>query len=168
MALENEYKAIQGKPGKPYVETLPLFAVYHIDPFESAYHEAFDMKGDYLKKFGKRGEGFWMTPRGSALYDLKMAHRYGDKKAEAKALKDYIQWHVIEAETTGKTREEVEKSIMQGIGTSLRNMHPLSGMSEKERIAFLESLDKEELEIMAKAVKFYSDVLIGTSRADIK
>jgi hypothetical protein len=168
MALENEYKAIQGKPGKPYVETLPLFAVYHVDPFESAYHEAFDMKGDYLKKFGKRGEGFWMTPRGSALYDLKMAHRYGDKKAEEKALKDYIQWHVIEAETTGKTRQEVEKSIMQGIQTSLQNMHPLSGMSEKERIAFVQSLDQEELEIMAKAVKFYSDVLLGTSQADIK
>lgn len=168
MALENEYKAIQGKPGKPYVETLPLFAVYHVDPFESAYHEAFDMKGDYLKKFGKRGEGFYMSPRLSALYDLKMAHRYGDKKAEEKALKDYIQWHVIEAETTGKTREEVEKSIMQGIQTSLKNMHPLSGMSEKERIAFVQSLDEEELEIMAKAVRFYSDVLLGTSQVDIK
>ena len=168
LALENEYKAIQGKPGKPYVETLPLLAVYHVDPFETAYHEVFDMKGDYLKKFGKRGEGFWMTPRGDALYNMKLAHRYGDKKAEEKALKDYIQWHVIEAETVGKTREEVGKSIMQGIETSLKNMHPLSGMSEKERIAFLTSLDEEELEIMVKAIKFYNDVLLGTSKVDIK
>jgi hypothetical protein len=57
---------------------------------------------------------------------------------------------------------------MQGIQTSLQNMHPLSGLSEKERIAFVQSLDQEELEIMAKAVKFYSDVLLGTSQADIK
>ena len=37
-------------------------------------------------------------------------------------------------------------------------------MSEKERIAFVTSLDQEELEIMVKAIKFYNDVLLGTSK----
>jgi len=160
LALENEYRAIMGKPAKPYVETLPLAAIYKSDPLEAAYHEVFDMKGDYLKKFGKRGEGFWLTPRGSALYDMKIAHRYGDKKAEQKALEDYIKWHMVEAQTTGKTREEIEKSIIQGLTNTLRNMHPLSGMNEKERIAFLESLDKGDLEVIVKAIKFYNNVLL--------
>ena len=168
MALENEYKAIQGKPGKPYVETLPLFAVYHVDPFESAYHEAFDMKNEYLKKFGKRGEGFWMTPRGDALYNMKLAHRYGDKKSEDKYYADYVKLHAIEGEAIGKTRKEVEDAIEQGKLTSFLNMHPLSGMSEKERVAFVISLNEEEIEIMVKAVRFYNDVLIGASKVDIK
>ena len=41
-------------------------------------------------------------------------------------------------------------------------------MSEKEQVAFLESLDVEEREIIAKAVRFYSEVLLGTSKVDIK
>ncbi|MCK4822196.1 hypothetical protein KA005_40915, partial [bacterium] len=162
-ALENEYKAIMGKPGKPYIETLPLSAVYKVNPLEAAYHEIYDIKNDYLKGFGKRGEGFWLTPRGSALYDMKLAHRYGDKEAERKAHNAYIQYHLIEYAETGKSEEDTAKSIVNGIISALVNMHPLSGMNKNERKTFVEGLNGEEKEILAKAIKFYAETLIGTT-----
>lgn len=163
LALENEYKAIMGKPGKPYIETLPLSAVYKVNPLEAAYHEIYDIKNEYLKGFGKRGEGFWLTPRGSALYDMKLAHRYGDKEAERKAHNAYIQYHLIEYAETGKSEEDTAKSIVNGIISTLVNMHPLSGMNKNERKTFVEGLNVEEKELLAKAIKFYTETLIGTT-----
>lgn len=166
LGLENEYKAIKGKPGKPYVETLPLVSVYKVDPLESAYHQIYDEKRRFLKKIGREAEGFWLTPRGSALYDLKQAHRYGDKKAEKKALEAYIQLHNLESEVVGKTKEENLKAIERGLETSLLNMYPLSGLSRKQQDAFIAGLDVEDREILAKAIKFYNDVLLGRTPID--
>ena len=47
-------------------------------------------------------------------------------------------------------------------------MHPLSGMNEKERITFLESLDEKDLGVMVKAIKFYNDVLLGTTSLEVE
>lgn len=164
LGLENEYKAIAGKPSDPYVKSFPLAFIYESDPLQSAYYEIFSLKNEFQKKSGKRGEGFWLTPRGSALYDMKLAYRYGDKKAAEKYLREYMAYHFIESKQTKKPFDETLKSIEKGISASIKNMHPLSGMSKRGMAAFLVSLDEEDRELLAKAIRFYNDTLLGTTK----
>lgn len=169
LGLENEYKAIAGIPSEPYKETLPLSFIYKSDPLQTAYYEIADMKSEYLKRFGKKGEGFWLTPRSNALYNLKLAHRYGDKEAEKKYLKEYLQYHVLEFQETDKTTKEFVQSVITGLKNALiTNLHPLAGLNENEKKAFLKSLDEEDREIFVKAMRFYNEALIGTTDIDIK
>lgn len=167
LGLENEYKSIFNKPSEKYKESLPLALLYESDPLETAYYEIYDLKNDYLKQVGKTGEGFWLTPRSDALYNMKLAHRYGDKKAEEKYINDYIRYHLLEYKLTGKSAEEVWESIEKGISRSLENMHPLSGLTQNEQISLVMNMDEEEKENLVKAIAFYTDTLLGTSQIEI-
>ncbi len=166
LALDDEYKAIMGKPAAPYRETLPKAFVYKIDPLESAYYQALDIKNEFLEKVGRKGEGFRQTPRGDALYKMKMAHRYGDKKLEEKYLEEYISLHFLEQKETGKSTDEIWKSIHRGVTVSLNAMNPLYGLSKHDKTALINSLNPEEREVFAKAVRFYFEVLRGTTKTE--
>ena len=96
-----------------------------------------------MKKIGKYGEGFFITPKGNALYNARLALRYGDKDAQVKYMSEYFE--------LGGT--------LKGLGQSLSNMHPLAGMSEKEQIAFVLTLDEDEKKKLVKASKFWGEVI---------
>ena len=164
LSLEPEYRALTGMPQEPGAfkkSWTKNIAYYSVDPNETAYHKLYDEKREFLKKLGKSGGESNMTPRGNALYYLKMAHRYGDKESEQKFLKEYISLHLLEGGLMGKDLETTRAAIVQGIKTSLRNMHPLSGMSQAEKLTFIKSLNQEERETLARAIKYYNDVLVG-------
>lgn len=168
LGIENEYRAILGKPGEPYKETISKFFAYKSDPLSSAYHEIYDLKTEFLKESGKRGQGFWITPRNEALYNLKLAHRYGDEKGERKYLRKYIAYHLKEQGLTKKPLKDVLASIKKGLSTSMRNMHPLSGMNKLERKAFQSSLSPGDKEVLARAIRYYAEVLIGSVGIDLR
>jgi len=165
LGLENEYTAAF-KPSEPYLRSLSKIAVYKSDPNQAAYNEIFNIKSDFQKKAGKGGEGFWITPRGQALYNMKLAHRFGDKKAEEKYLKKYWALHILEAGKVGKSKEETEKSFRSGLTTSINNMYPLSGLAVKERSVFVQSLTDDERLTLARAIVFWNDTLLGATPID--
>lgn len=151
--LENEYIAMTGKPSKGYEKSLKGLFVYSMDPGESAYRQTYDLKNEFLKKLGKTSEGFWLTPSGDALYNMKLALKYGDKKAMDKYMNQYLDIALKQ----GKTREQ----ISQGIGTSLKSMNPLYGMDAQTISTFAKSLNKEDAATVNKALDFYNEVLSG-------
>jgi hypothetical protein len=161
--LDEEYKAIAGIPQGKYSETVGSIFYYSYDPLESAYHEINSLKRDYLKQFGTVGQGFDLTPRGNALYNWKLAIRYGDKQAEKKYADEYEKYHLLEFGATPKSKKEIAEGIWSGIKTSLLNMSPLAGMSKTQAIGFVEQLKPDEVQTLLKAIKFYNDVLLGRS-----
>jgi len=167
LGLENEYKAVMDVPSEPYKESLPMFFAYKSDPMASAYHEIWNLKNEYQKETGKAGEGFYLTSRSNALYNLKLARRYGDTKLEKKYLKEYIGFHLIEMDLLDKSEAETKKSIKKGLEASFRNMHPLSGLNKKAKESFQKNLSPEQKDILVLAIKYYNDILVGTSDIDI-
>jgi len=164
VGLENEYFALTGKPSEPYKDTVPLFFAYKADPNNLAYRKILDVKRDYMKKIGKKAEGFWLTPRSNALYNLKLAHRYKDEKAKKKYLAKYVDYYIAEGRATGRPLSEIKEGIQQGLKRSLMNMHPLSGMNQYEQMQFVKSLDRDDKEALTKAIMFFNEVLLGRTQ----
>lgn len=145
LGLGNEYKAIAGLPSEPYFESISGVIIYKTDPGQAAYSDIYEEKKRFLKKIGKGGEGFWLTPRGDALYNMKLALRYKDDKAAEEYFTEYL--------TLGGS--------IDGLKTSLRNMNPLSGLTQIERITFMSQLNEEDKRNLTKALIFYDEVLLG-------
>lgn len=145
LGLENEYTAVAGLPSRGYANSFELMLYYKSDPGESAYYSTLNEKIRYLKKIGKfrsfGGDPF--DGRSSALYNFKLSVRYGDKDAAEKYLAEYA--------ALGGTK--------QGLATSIRNLEPLSGLNAEDERRFRNSLNADDKENLAAAIKFYEDVL---------
>jgi hypothetical protein len=141
--LENEYVALTDKPSKGYAESLTKALIYKSDPEQEAYSEIFNLKNRFLKSINKGGDGFWISPKGNATYNLKLALRYGDEEAAKKYMLEY-------ANLGGTPR---------GLLQSLKRMHPLSGLSKLDKLSFLATLDEEEQGRLELAIKFYGEHL---------
>ncbi|MBU1621742.1 MAG: hypothetical protein KJ604_19990, partial [Gammaproteobacteria bacterium] len=145
-----EYMALRrkitgGPPGKPYGESVWDTFGYKIDPLQVAY---WDIRGEQRRwetKQGKASEGFWLSPRGSALYNLRLAARYKDSVSQEKYAKEYIAL----------------QGTLRGMRQSFERMAPLAGMSKEDQKAFIASLDSEQLRQLGKAERFYNTVLLG-------
>jgi hypothetical protein len=145
LGLGEEYRAVFGKPSRGYTKSLSQALIYKSDALQSAYYGImFEEKMDFLKKRGKVWEGFILTPRGDALYNYKMALRFKDKKAADKYFQEYL--------SLGGTQ--------RGLKKSLKRMHPLSGLSKKDKREFVESLDNESKRKLEMATKFYNENFI--------
>ncbi len=147
LGVEEEYKNIAGLPVKrPYFTNLSRMLVYKADPKESAYYHILDLKEQFLKKIGQNSQrGFYYSEKSTALYNLKLAIRYGDKSA--------IQKFVVRYAELGGTEKGLEQSI--------RMMDPLYGLNEEERTAFVLWLPKSEIEKLMMASEFYDTVING-------
>jgi hypothetical protein len=143
--LENEYRQVLGLPSRSYKESLPLLFYYKTDPLQAAYYDIRGERMKFLRRIGKGREGFMLSPRGDALYNFKLAIRYQDKKAAEKYFLEYL--------TLGGTG--------QGLNRSIENMHPLSGLTEAEKVAFVANLTSDDRERLVKANRFYEEVLKG-------
>lgn len=151
--LENEYIAMAGKPSRGYGESLKGAFVYKVSPGEAAYRDVYDLKADFLKKMGRSSEGFWLTPTGDALYNMKLAMKYSDKEAFSKYFQEYVELSVAQGKDASQVR--------QGIQTSIKAMHPLWGLNDQIRAQFVNSLNQEDQDTLIEAVKFYNEVLSG-------
>ncbi len=145
LGLENEYKAVVGIPYEGFVSTLPQIFYYKADPGQGAYSEIQSLKRDFMEKIGKGYDGWMLTPKGQALYNIKLAIRYKDEEALLKSLEEYV--------ALGGNN--------QGFKESIKAMEPLHGLKPKEQKAFIESLSVEDLERLEKAEIFYEKTLKG-------
>lgn len=145
LGLGEEYKNLMGLPHKPYSETAKNIFVYQSDPGQAAYSDIYEQKQSFLRKLGKGSEGFWVTPKGLALYNYKLAVKYQDKQAAQKYLLEYV--------TKG--------GDANGLRASIQAMHPLAGMNKQEQQAFMQTLNKDDKRRMAQAIQFYETTLQG-------
>jgi len=159
--MEQEYNMLMGKPHRPYKRRLETLLAYKIDKNQSAYYRIQDLKDEFLKKSGKAAEGFWLTPRGNALYNAKLALRYGDAKLAREYTLAYLKYYALEA---GQTGEDPEKAVARGIESMIESyakMFPLAGMNEGEVAAFTRSLSPEDRKVLLRAVEFYNETILG-------
>lgn len=145
LGLENEYRAIAGKPTEGYLKSIPGMFIYKTDPGQTAYSYIFDEKKRFLSKNNRASEGFWLTPRGGALYNIRLAVRYKDKEALKKYMAEYS--------ALGGTKN--------GMKSSFRAMHPLFGLNKEDQKRFTDGLDAEGKRYLDDAVVFYNEILGG-------
>jgi hypothetical protein len=142
LSLDNEYKAIAGKPSRGYLDSLKGLYLYENDPGEAAYSNIRRMAAKYLEKAGKESVSGEPTARSSALYYHKQALRFGDDAAAERYRDEYI--------TAGGTQA--------GIGKSIAKAHPMATLPLNERAKFRQSLSAEEEETLKRGIEWYRQV----------
>ena len=148
--MGEEYAGMTGLPRRGYPYVLSKLAdIQH--PGEAAYYDILDEKREFLKTLGKKSiMSGALNPKSNALYNVKLAARYGDKEAFEKYLLEYTR--------LGGSRES--------LNTSLRNLAPLSGLNDDEVKVFeAKWLDEDGRKRLDDAKRFYDEVF-GTIPAD--
>lgn len=142
LSLDNEYKALTGKPSRGYLDSLKGLYLYENDPGEAAYNDIRRSAAKYLEQNGKEAVSGEPTARSNALYYYKQALRYGDETAAERYREEYI--------AAGGTRA--------GIGKSIGKAHPMAMLPLNQRAMFRQSLSVEELETLARGIEWYRQV----------
>jgi len=146
LGVDDIYSEVTGKPTRGVGEIIKGGFVYNYDYQESAYYEILDIKRNYQ---GSNDNTIYGTDaKSNALYYMKTAIRYNDKKAALKYLDEYF-----ENGGTGK-----------GIKQSFATLNPMYGYTSKDNIekgnAFVASLTDEEKEKLKIAQDFYEKELM--------
>lgn len=138
-ALDEEYKALAGKPGKGYLNSLKNLLVYESDPGEQAYHSTRQQISRFLEKHGREQVTAEPTERSKALYYFRQAMKYRDKEAIDKYKTAYLK--------AGGKPENLYQSI--------KRAHPLAGLPLHMRQQFMQQLPAQERENIKLAVDWY-------------
>ncbi|MDQ7798524.1 MAG: GGDEF domain-containing protein [Candidatus Edwardsbacteria bacterium] len=152
-AMNIPYRYATGKPMRPLGQELTeaLLAYRTVDAGEAAYGQVKSAKYQWLEKTGKESAGFEPTPRANALYNYKLAQRYGDKKAEQKYFAEY------------KKLGGNEKQL----GMSLAMSAPLAGIKEDDLEQLLSEIPAEALEKTGLAYRWYLDNMLDPAMSKI-
>jgi TPR repeat protein len=153
--LDELYRIATGRP-KPKgsllneigraVEGLML---YRTDPGVAAYYKTRKLVRDYQQKeLGKAATKHLPSKASNALYWYKQALRLGDLEAADRYLKRYFE--------LGGSRRGMKRSITMA--------HPLTGLSNRERRAFYQSLNEDDRETLQNAEKWYVNTYKGGRR----
>lgn len=144
-SLENEYDLIFDRPTRGYARALTDSVAYQRDPGEAAYNRIKGMAHDWeARTKGDSGAGA-ITPRSTAMYEWRLAKKYGDKPAERAAL----------------ARMRALGVRNQDLRASLRNAHPLGSLSLKDRAAFIKTLSPRERAGVQDAIRWYRDTYLN-------
>jgi hypothetical protein len=124
--------------------------MYKSDPEATAYSKILDLKRKFEKNTLNKypTEAFSDSPKSNALYNYKLALKYGDSEAAQKFLKQYT--------ANGGTGD--------GLQRSLGSLHPLYGLNEVNRQRFILSLDAEDRETLKKANAYYTELMKARSK----
>jgi hypothetical protein len=141
--MGSEYQAIFQKPSLGYAESLPENFIYKSDPLESAYWDIQGVKRRFKDSIGEGYEGFFLSNRSMALYNIKRAIRYRDYKSADLYLKEYG--------SLGGT--------LRGLQQSLAAMSPDFGIKPEQRKQFVNYMDAEERQKFLKAVVYYDQIM---------
>jgi len=134
------------KPTRGYGDSLYDLFYYRADPYETAYYKNKENVIKFRKKIGTYNEGYSESVRSDALYNIKLAMRYGDKEAAEKYLLDYIN----------------KGGTVKGLNTSLKSLSPVYGLNEAQTEVYIQNyLDVEGKENLAKAIDYYQRVIGG-------
>ena len=142
-ALGEEFKAITGRPRRPYLESVPTLLGTVTDPRSTAYFEFLDLKSKFLEEHGRGGRGIFDSAKSRALWNWKRAIRYGDPEAKEKYLKEY------------KRLGGTEKGLAQ----SVRMSDPLYGLGEL-RQTFLTKLTPNQKRKLSLAQTYYEQLTV--------
>lgn len=138
--LENEFDLASNRPSRGFGQSLKNLLLYSRDPGEIAYNKIRGLTYDWLaREKGESGAGNDSTARSRALYDWKLAEKYGDHAAAAAAYQKLKELKV--------TSEERAASI--------RRMNPLGALAEKDRGKFIKTLTPVEREQLLAAHTWY-------------
>lgn len=116
--------------------------LYHTNPGEAAYTDAKTLVREFLIAGGKEMPSGDPTERANALYYYRTALRYGDERAEKKWLNRYFE--------LGGTDK--------GMATSIRNAHPLHGITEATAQEFWSTLSEKDQRKVIQAVGWYRTI----------
>jgi hypothetical protein len=145
-AMENEYDALFDRPSKGYVSSLSKLAVSTRDPGQQAYQRMVSQAYDYMEKMtGKEGFSSITTPKSKAMYDYRLAKKYGDKDAEEKALEKVIEF------------SDSKRAARRSIKAYSKKSSPLSMMDRKERKEFKKTLTDHELKLLKRAERWHKE-----------
>lgn len=145
-SLSLPYSWVAGKPKRGNSIAEQLFndalslGLYSADPGEGAYYDTRKAVFNFLDKKGIQKPSVTPTDKGNALYYYKQALKYGDLKAAKKYLTEYKE--------LGGTKK--------GAIQSIKLTHPLSGIPDKMKSAFVKSLDEKQKEVAKRAIKWYN------------
>ena len=146
LGVDDVYRLIAGKPTKGFGDILKGAVTYSYDYKESAYYEILDIKREYQGDTDNTIYG--QTPKSNALYYMKTAIRYKDKKAALKYLNEYFE--------NGGTAK--------GISQSIEMLNPMYGYTGKDTIAkgeeFVNSLNDDEKDKLKIAISYYENDLM--------
>jgi len=118
---------------------LTSILLYTTEPGVQAYYDARRMVFDWQDKKGIEKNYGQPTSKGNALYYYKQAMKYGDLRAAKKYLKEY--------QKLGGTKT--------GLKQSIRMMHPLSGIKQTQRAAFVRGLSAKERATVERGITWY-------------
>lgn len=138
-SLENEFRALTGRPSAPYTGTLTKAFANQADPEQTAYYEIMDRKFRFLESHNKYSGESSNNPKSLALWNYKRALVLGDKAATKKYAKMYAD--------AGGTK--------QGMAQSIRASNPLFGLGSLTQ-SFVASLTPEEKRQLTLATKYYA------------
>lgn len=142
LGMGPEYRAIMGKPQRqPWLswDTLQELPYYTTEPNAGGYWDTQDQKYEFLKSIGEARTGGFMSKRSQTLYELRRAMTYGDQNAVIKYAREYAELNGIkvgEDEMLHVTDPEGVDKFLRGFQQSVENLHPLSGLSEHQKVAF--------------------------------
>ena len=146
LGVDDVYRAVAGKPTKGIGDMVKGAVTYSYDYKESAYYEILDIKREYQGDTDNTIYG--QTPKSNALYYMKTAIRYKDKKAALKYLDEYFE--------NGGTAK--------GITQSIEMLNPMYGYTGKDTIAkgqeFVNSLNDDEKDKLKVAINYYENDLM--------
>ncbi len=139
LALDWYYDWLTGKAHKPFTDfASSLFNSHNI--LAASYWYILSKKEEFESmKLGRHYDGFYQTEKSEALREAKRAAEMGDRQTMRKFLGEYKQ----------------AKGTTEGLKQSIRTMHPLFGLSEREIRQFRRWLSPDDNEILAKAMKYY-------------
>ena len=142
-SLEHETDFLRDKPSRGYWRSWVDAILYRNDPKEVAYRSVQDIKHDWLKRmYGRDGSSDYTSWRSQALRDFKIARKFGDKDAEAKALA-----RLRELGVDGKA---MRRSVMA--------MHPLYGIKRSDLGRFMRALSERERKQVKMAEQWFRSV----------
>lgn len=141
-SLENEYDLLLGKPSRGYGRSLQDSLFTSKDAGENAYNRIKSLSYNWLRREkGQEGSSNFSTPRSEALYEWRLAKRYGDEEAAAAA------------------RQRLRELGVHGddLRDSIKRAHPLGAIAIKDRAKFIRSLSDAEREQLDQAIRWYRE-----------
>lgn len=141
-SLEHEYDVIFDRPSRGYGRSLEDSVTYKRDLGENAYNQIKGMTYDWLRREkGMEGSGGYQTPRSKALYEWRLAKKFGDRDAERKAFRRLRELGVSDKD----------------LGRSIQRAHPLGALALKDRPQFKRTLTSRERKMLEQAKQWYKE-----------
>ena len=142
LSLDEEYKAMAGKPSRGYLDSFKKTLLYESDPGEQAYNNIRQQAVKFLEKNGKEMVSGEPTKRSNALYYYRQALRYADIEAADKYKEEYF--------ALGGTYKDMANSV--------RKAAPLAMIPKNLKYEFRESLSAADQETLTRALEWYQQV----------